>query len=303
MGFRFKSQTVTLENYRQIFNVCPPDILDEIRSAILDDTAIASYIKPCGIDSYKLGQIRMAIRELIPKEYLNPRFTGRTIYLIRQGINKGFDMSAILKYANIKGLLLDAETIEKLTEYLLIGVDIDSVDFTIVPTNLIDIICKGLYQGFPMWLCIEEGVTLDEGKLHMLKRGLQLGVDIHPFLNGKWTSEQMILLFSYANQVDLNDVLSYINYNFNTDDLQVILDLASNNLPIQSLCVKDESGYPIYNHFQMFAIGEAIKDGTVTKEMYNADLSDIAIDDLHKAELRKKNRKLSASLNKSANKK
>ena len=59
MSFRYKSQTVTLENYRTVFKVCSPDILDEIRSAVLDDTSISSFIKPCGNDSYKLGQLRI----------------------------------------------------------------------------------------------------------------------------------------------------------------------------------------------------------------------------------------------------
>lgn len=296
MSFRYRSTTVTLENYRSVFKKCSPDILDEIRSAVLDDTAIQSFIKPCGNDNYKLGQLRMGVRELVPTEYLNPRLTGRTIYLIRQGISKGLDMSSILEYANLKGLLLDAETIEVLTEFALLGVDITSIDFTVVPKNLVEDICKGLYQGFPMWLCIDKDCKIDEKQLHLIKRGLQLGVDIHAFIDGGWSSEQMILLLSYAQRLDLNKFLSYVNNKFSTEVLSALLNLSARGIAIDTLCGVDSDGYPVHNQFQMFALAEGLEEGLVTDEMYNVNLSDMDIFELIDIEREKKNRKLNASL-------
>ena len=36
MSFRFDNKTITLENYKEVFVNCSPDILDEVRLAILD---------------------------------------------------------------------------------------------------------------------------------------------------------------------------------------------------------------------------------------------------------------------------
>lgn len=298
MSFRYRSQTITLENYRNVFKVCTPDVLDEIRSAILDDTSIAQFIKPCGTDSYLLGQLRMGVREMIPVEYLSTHVTGKTIYNIRQGIQKGRDMSALLKYYNQKTVKVDKLTLEKLSEFCFVGTDISKVDFTLVPNNLVDIICKGLHQGYPMWLLIDEDNMPTERTIHILMRGLSAGVDIHPFLSGKWEIDVMLLIFSYAKSVDLNEVLGYINYNFNAECVKVLLDLASKNIPITNLCIKDTAGIPVYNSYQMYELGRAIEEGVDTPAMYNASLSDFDISEMRERELAKKNRKLSASLNK-----
>lgn len=298
MSFRYKSQTITLENYRSVFKVCTPDILDEIRSAVLDDTSISSFIKPCGNDSYKLGQLRMAVRELVPVEYLSTYVTGKTIYNIRQGFIKGRDMSPLLAYYKTKGLTIDALTLEKLSEFCFLGIDISMMDFTIVPTNLVDVVCKGLYHGYPMWLIVEDNCTLTESEVQILMRGLSLGIDIHPFLSGDWSKEAMLLMFSYAKSVDINNVLSYVNSKFDGESLKVLLDLAQKNVPINKLCIKDTSGVPVYNSYQMYELGKAIEAGVDTPKMYDANLSDFDISDMREAELQKKNRKLSANLNK-----
>jgi hypothetical protein len=298
MSFKFRSQTITLENYRQVFKACTPDILDEIRSAVLDDTSITPFIKPCGTDSYLLGQLRMGVRELIPIEYLSAYVTGKTIYNIRQGFLKGRDMSALLKYYTNKVAKIDKSTIEKLSEFCLVGTDITKIDFSIIPNELVDIVCKGLYQGYPMWLLIDNETMPDERTIHILMRGMSAGVDIHPFLSGDWSIDSMLLLFSYAKSVDLNDVLQYINSHFSSDSIKVLLDLASENIPIANLCRKDTSGVPVYNSYQMYELGKAIKEGVDTEAMYNANLSDFEISEMREAELAKKNRKLSATLKK-----
>lgn len=302
MSFRFNRVVITLNNYQQVFSDCTPDILDEIRSAILDDTNIAKFIEPCGTDSYKLGQIRMAIREFTPPEYLNVRFTGRTIYLIRQGIKKGLDMSEVLKYANKRGLLLNPDSIEKIAEFMVLGADVSKVDFILVPNNILDEVLRGLYKGYPMWLCISDNYTPNVETLSALMRGMQLGIDIHPFLSNSWTSDKLYLILSYEKKVDLNEFLSYINSNFSIDAIKVLLDFMSAKVPIQTLCKRDSDNNPIFNSYQMYSIGNAIADGTVTDEMYDVNLSDIEIDELHDKALKEKNKLLSVTLNKTRKK-
>ena len=285
MSFTYKNRVITLDNYKSIFNECTPDILDEIRSAILDDTQIGAFIKKCGIDSYKLGQIRMALREMIPLEYINTNMTGRTIYMIRRCMDGGYDISSLIKYVENGSLLVNAKSLEKLTEYIYVGADISKIDFTQINSNLIDIICKGLIEGYPMWLIIDPEVDMTVEKIKALQRGMQLGIDVHPFIYQNWNNEQLYLMYSYCEQVDLNKFLPYVNSNFDSDMLRVLLNMSMKNLPINELCVKDSDGIPVYNSYQATEISYAIEDGTLTYEMLNPKLSDLEIKELHNEEL------------------
>ena len=281
MSFIYKKTNITLNNYQDIFSACMPDILDEVRSAILDDTQIGMYIDKCVNDAYKLGQIRMAIREMVPVQYISVGMTGKTLYMVRQCISKGYNLDPILKYINKDDITLNPATFEKLLEYVYLGADITKIDFNNVSVKLVDIICKGLLNGFPMWLVVDQEASLSEEKVRTLMRGMQLGLDIHPFIYDDWTNNQLYLLFSYASIVDLNMFLSYVNNRFDTELLRNLLDLYAKKLPIQKLCVKDTDGYPVYNSYQVYELGSAIEDNTITEDMYNPYLSDAEIRDMH----------------------
>lgn len=274
MSFRYGGRFVALDNYKQFFEECSPDVLDEIRSAVLDDTDISQYIDACGDDSYLLGQIRIAIREHIPEDYLDTRLTGKTIYNVRQGIANGRDMSAILWYITPQKLKVEKEIIQMLSDFCLLGTDISRVDFTLVPKNLVPIFCKGLYKGYPMWLLSDECAGMNVNSIQVLMRGMELGIDVQPFMRGGWSKEALLLIFSYAKACDINALLGYLNSKFDIGQLKVLLDIASSGIPISRLCMKDSSGAPVYNQYQMYELGESLKLGLDVKQMFNPRLSD-----------------------------
>lgn len=294
MSFKYNNTIITLENYRQIFGVCTPDVLDEIRSAVLDDTPIANFINTCGEDSYKLGQFRMALRELIPIEYLNKEFTGKTVYYIRKCIKEGIDTEPLLAYVKEKRLLVQPLVLEKLAEFAYSGVNISRVDFTKVPIKYVELFGRGLSRGFPMWLLIiDEDVPFEEQYINAMMRALNLGFDIHPFLEDIWDLDKVYLLLNSAKKINLSEFLRLVNKNFSCECLKVLISLAEKNVPITQLCVREE-GYPVYNEYQMEELGKAIEDNTITNEMYNPNLSDMEIAEMHEKLLKK--RKLSASV-------
>ena len=286
MSFQFKEITVTLENYKQIFKNCTPDVLDEIRSAVLDDTPIASFIDECGTDSYKLGQIRIGLREMMPLGFLNTNLTGRTIYLIRQCLKNNISVDDLFVYVDEDKLKLPSGTIEKLAEFVYLGADISMIDFTKVKESKIELVLQGLLYHYPMWLIIDEDYPIPYMK--SLMRGMQLEIDITPFLSGKWSEQQMFLLFSYSKRIDIMDFMSKINEQFDVESLKVLLKLYKENVPITTLCVQDQDGTPIYNSYQIEELGKAIKDKTITHEMYNPLLSDKSMSVLHEKELEKR---------------
>ena len=284
MSFRYKGSTVTLENYREVFGVCSPDILDEIRSAVLDDTAIAPFINDCRNDSYLLGQLRMAVRELVPVNLLSTGITGKTVYNIRQAFSKSIDVTPLSVYYDSKTAKIDKSSIEVLSDFLLLGVDLDMVAFTKVPADLIPLMCKGLYKGYPMWLFLE-GDFPSAKRMEILMRGMTLGLDIQSFLSTAWDEGVLILLFSYSRSLDINYILSLITADFGIESVRILLDLLSGGHDIKRLCVRDTSGAPVYNEYQLYELSRAIQQGVFTEAMLNPELSDYEISTLRRQEL------------------
>lgn len=261
---------VTLENYKNLYQEYPVDVLDEIRSAVLDDTPIHDFIEPCTSDSYKLGQIRMALREGVPVTFLKTSLTAKTLYNIRQAARRDIDMSDLLVYYES----LESGTIEMLSEAILSGVDISHVDFRDVPMNLVSHFTTGLKKGYPMWLLVQPGVRMTDSKITLLMRGLSLKVDVSQLLSDDWEVDVLVLLFSYAKTVDINAILRHITPKFSVDVIRELLDLFSEGIDIRRLVVRDATGYPIYNSYQIYALGDAIRQGIVTDAMFNPSLSD-----------------------------
>lgn len=297
MSFRFDNKTITLENYKEVFVNCSPDILDEVRLAILDDTPIGDFILPCEADPYKLGQFRKAIRELVPVEYLRHYFSANILRSIRVGISKGYDMSELLKYANDKGVFLSLNSLEIIADFLSIGVDLSSVDFTKVPKNQVETFCKGLFLHYPMWLLVSDSILSDK-RLNLLMRGMELGIDIHPFLSNSWNDDIIVLLFSKAKKCDINALLGKITPMFDKEKVKIILGLATRGLAYDSLCQKDSDGFPVFNTYQMEVLSLAIEEGLLTNAMLNPNISDTEIHILLEDELDRRERKLNVSLKK-----
>lgn len=279
--FTYKGRRINLEDVSKVFKNCSEDVRDELRLSALDDTPIAPFIDVCGNDSYKLGQFRLALRDMMPTEYFCTDMTGKGIYLTRQ-VFKNVDTSLaenLLRYIkDINTLTIYPETYEVLAEFTLLRVDISRVDFTKIPRAQVLDFCKGLQQGYPMWLFV--GVDADDEKFHILKRAMQKGVDVHQFMDSEWTSEQLFTLLAYADDVDLNNLLQYVNHNFSTAQLEVLLDDIVKGLPVDLITVQDSDGYPLYNEYQMQVLSRAIARGVVTPTLFDPDKSDKEMEEI-----------------------
>ena len=280
MSFKYQMELVTMDNYRKIFSGSTVDILDEIRSAVLDDTPIANFISCCGSDSYKLGQFRMALREFIPPKYLNKCLTGRHIQLIRQiyarrgesGLNF---LEDYLKSFTHYSFTEDAFC--RILETVLHGGDISKINFGRVQTANMDIVCNGIERGYPMWLCAEEPLSREMMKL--MKQGMLLGVDIHPFLEGDWKTEVVTVILTNANAVSVAELLSWVTCKFSLGEVEEVIKAMRFHLDWTLLCAKNTEGEPLFNEFQMAVISQCLIADVLTEDIYNPKLSDIEMQD------------------------
>ena len=280
MSLKYNDVRVTLDNYKSIFSNCSPDVLDEIRLAILDDTPIIPFIKLCGNNSYKLGQIRLALREMLPLEYLCTNATGKTIYYIRNTYKKSELCSNLLAYiSNTKSCRVLPSTFEILAEFTYIGTDISRVDFTKIKASLVPIFCKGLKKGYPMWL-LQDEKALDEERVNVYMKMLRKGLDIQLLLNEAWETEKLYILLSYVDRIDLNNFLTYVTPQFTKDELYELLNAYEKGIDITEVCIRDEDGYAVYNNYQMDVLLRAIEEGKFCKELVDPSLSDKAMEDI-----------------------
>ena len=279
MSFTYKDRVITLNNYLDVFRGYEPDILDEIRSAILDDTPISPFINSCGSDSYKLGQFRLALREYLPTEYLNPHLSGRNLYLIRQGFHLGVDMNQVLPYIN-EVCILDNDVLSKVIEVVLTGTDITNIDFNLVTNDTVDVICEGLIKGYPMWLFVSATMHYTSSYIRHLLKGMQLGIDIHPFLDDRWSEEQVVFLLNYARHIDINAIVNQINPYFSIQHIEEIIQAKLKGLDITCLCLKDDKFKPLFNPSQMKMLRLALEGNFDVSSLLNPDLSPEQMGDL-----------------------
>lgn len=304
MSFKYKGIVVTLGNYSEVFNGLDVDILDEIRSAILDDTPISGLIKYCLSDAYKLGQLRMAIREFIPKDFINPRLSGKAMFYIRKLYSRNSDIEVLRKYIPKTGApTIQNDSLELILKSMLLGANIRKVDFNTVPNSNIEIICEGLIKGYPMWLCTDTDKPLEVCVIRQLMKGMKLGIDVHPFLSGDWSESQIITLLANSSKVNIGNILQFINYKFSVDQIMEIIYACRDKLDFDLLCVTDSDNNPLFNSYQMNVLSMCLRDDVLTDKIYNPKLSDMEMLDLFNIELSAKKalegKKLSGSLKKS----
>lgn len=275
---RYKDIEVTLANYKDIFSAKLPEIQDEIRSAILDDTPIGAYIDECGIDSYKLSQIRCAMRELIDPDYLDVLLSGDTIFYIRMGFRANIYMGEIKRYIGV----LEPEMIEKIAKTCYLGVDVSKMDFTKVRQSLFDIMCQGLAMGYPMWLL--QDIEIDDTRyIEKLMQGLKLGFDIHPFISNRWSETVLSLLFSLDKSI-YTKVLPYINYSVDSDVVKYLIDCIKNNKDASVVMKKDNEGWLIYDSYQCCVLLNYLSQGYDISKALDVHLSDKKMEDIIKGE-------------------
>ena len=278
---RFQGIPVTLENYKEIFRDCIPDVLDEIRLAVLDDTNIIPYIDACGSDSYKLGQFRLAIREGVPTRFLSVKLTARAVYCIRRCFANNISLEPLVKYYNGTSIAIPVDIFEMIAETLSLGGDITQIDFYDVKDDILEIICKGLVRGYPMQMFVDDRFT--QGYIRLLMRGLDLCIDINPFMEDIWEEDQLITIFASSSKIDISLLMQYVSPKFPCETISSLIKIMSNGLDIDRLAYRDSDGYPIYSNYQIEVLGialEMMKNGINCEDVFNPKLSDKQMEDM-----------------------
>lgn len=301
MSFQYHGVMVSLNNYVSVFDGLftsearsknsSMDFIDEIRLAILDDTPIGDFIDKClklPSGCAKLREIRKSLREFVPIRFINVNESSEVIEAIRSlYVRKGESALGVIEsYVQdyINGVISSGVLLKIITA-VSEDADISMVDFKNVPANNVSAVVVGLIKGYPMWLVAD--VNMSHEKMQIFMQAMMLGVDVHPYLEGDWNNQCMQLVISLSSKDYYDELIQNINCNFEHGQLEEIVEAASDNTDFGLLCMKDEEGYPCFNQYQMFVLRKAIKQGVLTKEMYDFRKSDMEMQDLLDKELEK----------------
>ena len=274
---------LTLDNIWEFLDNPDTAIMDEVRLAVMDNTPIGKYIDLCGTDDYKLKQIRMALRENFPSEYLHNALTADCIKELRYMYAHNIDLGIVEPYLDLRGevLIYILKAVHK-------GADISSIDFNKIKYSLIPVVARGLLHGYPLAILQERYDTfLTEAYVTLLLPCLQVGVDIKPFVEHEWSMEILTMLTrAQVDGADINYLLQFITPKSTKGFVRAVLDAQAKGVAeedLRRLCLRDEDGYSIYNEFQVSALTDAILSGRlhlIGDTIFNPTLSDKVMRDM-----------------------
>lgn len=279
MSFKYNNIAITLSNYRQIFQGYREDVLDEVRSAVLDDTPIGGYIDLLKNNPLTLNQVRLCIRELVPKRYINIHYGCKVLSEVRVINDLGLDLSKLDRYLPARTTLkLDQDVLYEMLKLYEEGkgTDLEGINFLKLNKPKALVVLDAIKLGYPVRICIEgRETTLPLDTLKLYIKAMNMGVDIHMLLTENWSASQLVQILSASKRVDLIELLNHINPFFTAEAIQQVIEGMAHGVDISPYTALDEGGYPLFNHYQMRVLREALESKVDISGVLNPEMSDI----------------------------
>ena len=223
----YKGKKLVLDTFRNVLKNFSVDIQDVVRSAILDDVDITGFIAQCSDNPFRLDQIRLCIKDGLPESYY--RFSGHTLYKVRQLQKKGINTSAIESQSSN----LSEGHIGYYIRWLESGFNVSGLDVAKIPSYLLDVFDYGLRNGFDMVEFNSGRVMYDSRYIKACLKIKKTGKPISSLLSGGYSIEAMEFLGSscmFISKEQWNNLLGTIDERTNLQKIKCFVDIAKNNI-------------------------------------------------------------------------
>lgn len=240
----WQSKKVNLNNYNEVFKDYTVDVREVIRSAILDDTDIAKYIRCYRDDAFMLWQIKLAIDEGVNPRWFSATSRFTTIKKIRQLKYKGINVDSVLPY--IEGNALTETCIEYILKWFERGVVLEKYDFSILPNALLDVFDYGVGLRYPMYI-FNNGVQYTDEYIRLCLKILSNKKQISKFLNGDWDIANLSLLAKYSSTKYYDILVEYVSVSITPSILEGLYECCRIGIPLERVAIVDEDGIYIYS--------------------------------------------------------
>lgn len=137
---------LNLDNYKSVFAGYNQDILDEVRSSILDGVDLTPYITDDkNQDPYYLQQVRVSLKENIDEPWLKAFSSGDLLRQLRKLYNDGINLDYVNKYIRYK---LPESYYRTLVDIISSGVVIpDNFSLQRIPSGMLPVVRQVLQSG------------------------------------------------------------------------------------------------------------------------------------------------------------
>lgn len=237
----YKGKKLILDSFRTILSEYSIDVQDVVRSAILDDVDISSYILSCKDNPYRLDQIRLCIKEGMPDEILR-LYNGSAIYQIRTLKADGVDLTPVVKQLS-RGNLQDTYLLY-LLGWIKDGLNISKLNIAIIPQQLLPTFDYGLRCGFDMSK-YNNGRSYSPQYISLLLQIEKNKKPVSSLLSGEWSLDILEVLSSFSKTSDSrwDNLISNIDSKISKDRLEKLISLEKQGIDVSGVQRKLDGDY------------------------------------------------------------
>lgn len=253
---RYHGRSVSLDNYREVFRGRSEDILDEIRSAILDGIPLHHYLDRYS-DPWQLHQIRLAIKDTVPPKYYV--LAGEPLRVIRQLHASNINLSPIDKYLTAN---LSEDVWMVILDCLEAGIPLEDYDFTLLPPSMIPSVVGGIASGVDMSRFVDGSHYTEQYIQDIITLESRFGLDVSRLIQEGYSAEVVAVLASQSHLDTCIRVYDVLKLTMKPDEVEVLADLFDVGFPDMAEVTRlDTEGYLVYMAFQLDLILEAFTSG------------------------------------------
>lgn len=237
----YKGKKLILDSFRTILSEYSIDVQDVVRSAILDDVDISSYILSCKDNPYRLDQIRLCIKEGMPDEILR-LYNGSAIYQIRTLKADGVDLTPVVKQLS-RGNLQDTYLLY-LLGWIKDGLNISKLNIAIIPQQLLPTFDYGLHCGFDMSK-YNNGRSYSPQYISLLLQIEKNKKSVSSLLSGEWSLDILEVLSSFSKTSDSRweNLISNIDSKISKGRLEKLISLEKQGIDVSGVQRKSNGIY------------------------------------------------------------
>ncbi|MEC2463484.1 hypothetical protein P9X10_01035 [Bacillus cereus] len=247
---------------------------DELRLAFFHNVDLTDYLSR-GKTAEELREYRLAVQSGVEEEFINLHVGWEIIRYIRMLHNEGYKLDFLRKYMKSRNgkPTLEEDTLLKVLKCQLTH-DTTSIDFLHVKKDLVDGFIYGLSKGYDLKPLVRVGMKLDKDVLYMLINLIGSNVDVRPFINKTWSTDQIEAILRAKPVINPPSLIqNYVNNKFTSGQIdEVVRGIRFGDGML--VATKDEDGYPIYNEYQMYELVEGMRFGLKISEYEDPKLSD-----------------------------
>lgn len=239
------------------------DLKDELTLAFLHGLDLTEYLNKSGVTFEMIREIRLCLTHEVPVAVINANLDVGILRSLRRlyASNRTLESSGLNQYfvTGFGALEIEPDTFEVIVDYILKDLNLDDLDFSIIPKRAVKLLLTAKNQGLEVDELTKIALKHDEDYLEFMVSLKLAGISITPFVDGNWSEEQVVVMLKSRHIIAPVDLLrKYVNENFLEGQIEQVIRAIKYNC-VDEITIIDSDGYPLYNEYQMYNLVEGAR--------------------------------------------